>query len=337
MGNESNEPKFIVVAGASAGGLNALAEFVSQLSEDLDAAIFLLLHLSNKGIGDFLIHRFQRHTTMPCHVARNNEPIIKGHIYIAPPDYHLVIKKEKIVLGMGPEENRWRPSINVLFRSAAAAYGEAVIGVILTGMLDDGASGMMAIGKSGGTTLVQDPNEAEFPDMPLSVLNNMTVDYCLPLSQLGFIVYDTIQHKEFKGIKAPPEIEAEAEIAEKAATGIDVIKPLAKGSVYTCPDCGGGLWEIKDGGLHRYRCNIGHAYSESMLLNEQGEHIENTLWVAVRMMEERKDLLKKIGNEEEIKGLGNLATTHFKNAHELEEHIKNLKALLFKNRELNHA
>jgi two-component system chemotaxis response regulator CheB len=272
---------------------------------------------------------------LPCHLAKDAQPIVKGNIYIAPPNYHLLVKKNIIGIADGPEENRWRPSIDVLFRSAAAAYGEAVIGVVLTGLLDDGTSGMLAINKCGGTTIVQDPNEAEYPDMPLSVLNNMEVNYCLPLSQMGFVIFDSIKHKELTGIPIPEEIIAESAIAERTATGIDIIRPLADPSVYTCPDCGGGLWEIKQKGFHRYRCNIGHAYSENDLVKKQTEELEATLWIALRMMEERNSLLKKIGRQELSKGLAQLASGHFKKATELEKHIANLKELIFNNKKSN--
>src|SRR4051812_1420804 len=178
--NGTEEPRFIIVAGASAGGLNALCEFVAQLQEDTDAAIFLVLHLSKVGIGTFLHNKLQQFTQLHCMLAQDNMPIKKGTVYIAPPDYHLIIKKGVMIISNGPQENRWRPSIDVLFRSAAAAYGERVIGVVLTGLLNDGSSGMAAIKKVGGSTIVQDPNEAEYPEMPLSVLSSIEVDYAVP-------------------------------------------------------------------------------------------------------------------------------------------------------------
>ena len=135
------EPKFVVVVGASAGGLNALSEFAAQLKPGMDAAVFIVMHLSRTSISDFLRHRLQPLTQLQCEVATEGATIKKGHIYVAAPNLHLLVKKDKIILGRGPEENRWRPSIDVLFRSAAASYGNHVIGIILTGLLDDGTSG----------------------------------------------------------------------------------------------------------------------------------------------------------------------------------------------------
>src|SRR5205085_2193329 len=143
---------------------------------------------SHKSIGDFLVHRLQASTNYMCVLAKEGTPIAYDTIYIAPPNSHLLVGSDKIVIGQGPEENRWRPSIDALFRSAAAHHGSAVTGIVLTGLLDDGTAGMEAIKRSGGSTIVQDPNEAEFPDMPMSVLNNMEVDYCIRLAEMGDVL-----------------------------------------------------------------------------------------------------------------------------------------------------
>src|SRR5437763_2723940 len=179
------EPRFIIVIGTSAGGITALTELVNQFNSDWDAAFFIVSHLSRKGISDFLVHKLQEHTNLHCERAMEDGSIQKGHIYIAMPNFHMLLKNGLVKLGHGPEENRWRPSIDVLFRSAAAYYNSRVIGIILTGLLDDGTSGMWAIKRSGGSLIVQDPNEAEYPDMPISVLNRMEVDYCVRLGEMG--------------------------------------------------------------------------------------------------------------------------------------------------------
>lgn len=290
-----------------------------------------MLHLSNRAIGDLLVSRLQGYTTLPCLLAKNEQPIRKGHIYIAPPDCHLIIKEGMIKTAQGPEENRWRPSIDVLFRSAAVAYGESVIGIVLTGMLDDGTSGMMAIKKCGGATVVQDPNEAEYPEMPMAVLNAVEVDHCVSLSQMGFIIHETIRSFVPKGIPVAPEVKAEAEIAERTVTGIAHTQALGGAhSLYACPDCGGGLWELQENGTRRYRCHVGHAYSEADLVKKQGEALESTLWVALRMMEERRSLLMRIGDEESRRGLSKLSKSHHERAADLKHHIDVLKGLLFR-------
>ncbi|HEX6180954.1 MAG TPA: chemotaxis protein CheB, partial [Chitinophagaceae bacterium] len=149
-------PKFIVVIGASAGGLDALMQMVHTLQKGLDVAYCIVLHLSRKGIGDFVAHRLKQVTSMNCSLAVNGASIKKDAIYIARPNQHLLVKEGKFILGGGPEENRFRPSIDVLFRSAAVAYSSHAIGIILSGMLDDGTAGMWAIKRSGGTCIAQD-------------------------------------------------------------------------------------------------------------------------------------------------------------------------------------
>jgi two-component system, chemotaxis family, protein-glutamate methylesterase/glutaminase len=322
------EPKHIIVIGTSAGGLTALTELVSQFNPEWDAAYFIVLHLSRKAVGDFLIHRLQQHSKLACKGAADNMPIQRGTIYIGIPNYHLLLKKGTIILGRGPEENRWRPSIDVLFRSAAAAYNSHVTGIILTGLMDDGTSGMWAVKRSGGTCIVQDPNEAEYPDMPLSVLNKMEVDYCVSLSEMGTVLQRIMDIKKVSKIEIPPEIIAEASIAEKMATGLEVVAKVGESSVYSCPDCGGMLTEIKDGPMSRYRCHTGHTYTENDLMLKQSENVEATLWVALRMMEERKNLLGRLEKESRQRGFNRYANEHLRKGEELQLHINKLKELL---------
>src|SRR5438874_13341659 len=214
----SNDRSFVIAIGASAGGLNAISEVVSQFPSDLNAAVFVVLHLSKAAVGDILLTRIQKNSSLPCKIAEDREAIKRGHVYLAPPDSHLLVKKDHIIIGRGPAENRFRPSIDVLFRSAAASHGERVIGIILTGFLNDGTSGMMAIKQSGGHCVVQDPNEAEYPDMPLSVLENIEVDHCVSLKNMGNAIFEIIDNAEEKGISVPPHVMAESKLSEKAAT-----------------------------------------------------------------------------------------------------------------------
>jgi two-component system chemotaxis response regulator CheB len=320
----------IIVIGASAGGLNALIELVSQLDADLHAAIFIVLHLSEQSVGDYLVYQLQPHTSFICKLALDNEMIEDQTIYIAAPGRHLLIKGNETRIGHGPKENRWRPSIDVLFRSAAANHGSSVIGIILTGLLDDGTAGMLAIHKSGGICIVQDPNEAEFPDMPLSVLSNMEVDYCVSLSIMNKTISDSIHKVErSEAFPIPKEVIAEAAISEKVAAGIPAVQQLGQHSVFICPDCGGGLWEITDDKTHRYRCHIGHSYSERDLNKRQAETIESTLWMALRMMEERKNFMVKIARQHKQKGLAKMAALYDKKVDDISFHISRMKEVLF--------
>ena len=323
-------PKFIIVVGTSAGGMNALIEFVSQLTENMDAAFFIVMHLSRTSISDFLVHRLQPHTTLPCEVAKEGSTIETGHIYVAAPNQHLLVKKDNIILGRGPEENRWRPSIDVLFRSAAAAYSTRVIGVVLTGSLDDGTTGMLAIKRSGGTCIVQDPNEAEYPEMPLSVLDNMEVDHCLSLHEMGETIFEiTKSNPEY--IAAPQDVIIESQIAERVVVDYENVKQLGAKSIYACPDCGGGLWDIdkKNGKADRYRCHIGHSYSEKDLVVKQGEILESTLWIALRIMEERRTLLKKMEDDNSKRGLSKMALSYREKGDDIQFHVDRMKDILY--------
>jgi len=324
------QPKFIIVVGTSAGGLNALSELVGQFNADMHVSVFIVMHLSRTSISDFLVHRLQPHSSFTCKVATEGAAIESGHIYIAAPNQHLLVKKDKIILGRGPEENRWRPSIDVLFRSAAAAYSTRTIGIVLTGSLDDGTTGMLAIKRSGGTCIVQDPNEAEYSDMPLSVLNNMEVDHCIPLATMGEAVFGILQTEPIE-TAAPPDVIIESEIAERVVVDYENVRKIGEKSIYACPDCGGGLWSIdkKAGKDDRYRCHIGHSYSENDLVIKQGEILESTLWTALRIMEERRTLLKKMEDDTHKKGLAKMAASYREKGGDIQFHVDKMKEILF--------
>ena len=330
---KNGKPRFAIVIGTSAGGLNALIELVSHFHPGMDAAVFIVMHLSRSSMGDFLVQRLQHHTELTCVVAVDGEITKAGHIYISPANCHLLVKGNKILIGRGPEENRWRPSIDVLFRSAAAEYNTRCIGIVLTGLLDDGTTGMQAIRRSGGTSIVQDPNEAEYPDMPFSVLDSMEVDHCLPLSAIGEIVSEVVQTSPDE-IPAPEDVRIESQIAEKVVVSYDNVKALGEKSIYACPDCGGGLWAINEGGTTagdngRYRCHIGHAYSENDLVIKQEEVFESTLWVALRIMEERRNLLNKLQNDHKRKGLTRAAGEYEQKVENIQRHVDALKDIIY--------
>ncbi|MEJ7611464.1 MAG: chemotaxis protein CheB [Ferruginibacter sp.] len=324
-----SHPKFIVVIGASAGGLNALTEMVQHFQKGLDTAYCIVLHLSRKGIGDYIVHQLSSITDMQCALVKDGAPIEKDNIYVARPNQHMLVKDNKFLLGAGPEENRFRPSVDVLFRSAAVAYSSHAIGIILSGLLDDGTSGMWAIKRSGGTCIVQDPEEAEYPDMPLSVINNMEVDHVATLASMGGLIAASLKEKKGRKKAVPPDVISESKIAEQTAVGIDDVRKLdVVQSIFACPDCGGGLWEARNDIIKRYRCHIGHAYTERDLVLKQAEAAGSTLWVALRMMEERKHLLKKMELDYKKKGYKSLSETNVEKQGEMVRHIETLKNIL---------
>lgn len=326
---EDESPKFIVVIGTSAGGFFALAELISQLDADMDAAFFVVMHLSKKGIGSYLLNQMQEYTSLFCREAEDNLTIKRGTIYFAQPNKHLIVKNNIVKVSCGPEENRWRPSIDVLFRSGAAAYDGATIGIILTGMLDDGAAGMIAIKRCGGTCIVQDPNEAEYPEMPLSVLKEVNVDYCVSLSKMGGTISKIIMTKEVGKTTIPADIIKEVQISEEGVGTITELQELGKSSVFSCPDCGGVLFELKNDPITRYRCHTGHTFSVNDLLTKQNKKVESSLWVAMRSLEERKKLLSQLSEKSRQRGFQRSASDYEERINELQSHVDNLKSILF--------
>jgi two-component system, chemotaxis family, protein-glutamate methylesterase/glutaminase len=332
---ELTRPKFIVVVGASAGGIQSIIELTAQLTEDIDAAVLFVLHLTHLSVGELFIQRLQQMTPFKCKMAEDGELLRRGYLYMAVPDRHLLINDTRVLLGDGPSENRWRPSIDSLFRSAAANHNSRVIGIILTGLMQDGTSGMIAIRKSGGTCIVQDPKEAEYPDMPLSVINNMDVDYCISLAEMGTILREKTSNGTPAAHPVPDQVKAEAAIAERVTVAIDQLPTLGDKSLFSCPDCSGGLWEIKDNDtLVRYRCHTGHVYTQDELVLKQTQSLENTLWVALRMLEERKQLMDKIAEEETHKGWVKSASMKKQKAQDLDVHIERLKQFLFETKKI---
>jgi two-component system chemotaxis response regulator CheB len=281
----------IIVVGTSAGGLETLDHLVGQLSTDLAASIFIVQHMAPHNSGQPLLRRLSRHQAFQPKLAEDGDQFKPGRIYIAPPDSHLLLKEHRVLVTKGARENRYRPGIDPLFRSAAVAHGARVIGVVLTGMLDDGTAGLMAIKRCGGVTVVQDPTDAAYSGMPTSALDNVDVDYCVRVAEMGPLLTTLVvqAHGSSKGV--PSDIRTEAAIAERVLSDVAQVDGLGKQVPYNCPNCGGVLWEIDTPGDKRYRCHTGHSYTGPALLASQSEKIEELLWVSLRMFEERKNLL----------------------------------------------
>ena len=282
----------IIVIGASTGGLEAFKTLVQQFPTDLAAAVFLVWHMSPH-TQSALPAILSKAGKLPASTGVDGEPIHQGRIYLAPPDHHLVLEADHVRLTRAPKENRFRPSIDPLFRSAAYAYGSRVIGVILTGALDDGTAGLWAIKDQGGIAIVQEPQEAQEPSMPRSALQHVQVDHCLPVAEIAPTLLRLV--KESVGEKLERPISAELEIETKIAKqeeGLQVgIMKLGEFSAFTCPECHGALLQIKNGSLTRFRCHTGHAFSSESLLAALAESSENALWNALRALEETMLLL----------------------------------------------
>ncbi len=321
--NKIRNPMPIVV-GASAGGMAALKELVAQFPKDFPEPIFIVNHMGAHTTGEALVKVLNESSSLTCVHAEDEQVFEPGYIYLAPSDQHMLIVKEKILITKGARENRSRPAIDPLFRSAAVAYGNRVIGVILTGYLDDGTSGMMAIKRCGGVCIAQDPDDASYPDMPQSVIANVGADYCLPIAGMGALLSDLVTRELPESEDAPEDIVIEAKIAQRVLSDLPSVEALGEQVPFNCPDCGGVLWEMAEGKLLRYRCHTGHAFTSSALLTQQSVKIEETLWVALRMFEERQNLLVTMSKNESKKSLSSMS----QRATDSQVHIDRIRAML---------
>ena len=284
----------VIVVGTSAGGLEALDQLVGQLPTDLAASIFIVQHMAPDTSGEPLTRRLGRHKAFDAKLAKEGERFKPGRIYIAPPDSHLLLKADRVLVRKGARENRSRPGIDPLFRSAAVAHGRRVIGVVLTGMLDDGTAGLIAIKRCGGVTVVQDPKDAAYPGMPQSAVDNVDVDHCVSIAEMGELLTTLVAKPPGKATRVPSDLRSEATIAERVLSDIGQVESLGHQVPYNCPNCGGVLWEMSTPRVKRYRCHTGHSFTGPTLLASQSEKIEEILWVSLRMFEERKNLLKSM-------------------------------------------
>jgi two-component system chemotaxis response regulator CheB len=237
---------------------------------------------------------------------RDGEPIEQGKIYVAANDHHLLLEDGKAIVKKGPKENRFRPSIDALFRSAAYVYGPRVIGIVLSGLLNDGTSGLWSVKRRGGITIIQEPEDAEYPQMPQNVLEYVEVDHTVPVAEMGALLQTLIQDKAPKKIKLSKEemklLEMEVIVATRDnAFEMGIIK-MGELTPFTCPDCHGALARLVEGNIIRFRCHTGHAFTASTLLAELSKSVEELLWQGMRGMEETNLLLKNI--EKHLRELG---------------------------------
>jgi len=316
----------IIVVGTSAGGLETLDELIGQLPTDLLATMFIVQHMAPANSGDALIRRLGRHQAFRAQLAIEGQRFKSGRIYIAPPDNHLLLKGPTMLVRKGARENRSRPAIDPLFRSAAVAHGARVIGVVLTGMLDDGTAGLTAIKRCGGVTVVQDPADAAYPGMPQSALDNTHVDFCVPVSEMGQLLATLVSRPHGKSKTVPGDIRTEAEIAERVLSDIAQVNGLGSQVPYNCPNCGGVLWEMATPRVKRYRCHTGHSFTGPALLANQSEKIEELLWISLRMFEERKNLLTSLAKNVSHKPL---AKPYLSRIGETQGYIERIRAMLF--------
>jgi two-component system chemotaxis response regulator CheB len=317
----------IVVVGASAGGVEALADLAASLPGNLPAAVFVVLHLPTTGTSA-LPDILRRHGPLPAAHVKDGEAIRPGRIYVAPPDHHVLLRTGHVHLSRGPRENGHRPAIDPLFRSAAREYANRVIGVVLSGALDDGTAGLLAIKSRGGVAAVQDPMDALYPGMPGSALEHVQVDHVVAAAAMGKLLARlTADLAEPPAGPAPTGMRVEVEMEGFSLEAFEGNHP-GRPSGFSCPDCHGVLWQIRDGGLERYRCRVGHAWSPESLLTQQSEALEAALWVALRSLEERAALARRLAEPARSRGHSITATRFEEQAAEAQQAARLVRDLL---------
>jgi two-component system chemotaxis response regulator CheB len=298
----------VIVIGASAGGVSSLIELVKRLPEGLEAALAIAVHVSENS-PSALPAILSRSGPLAATHARDGEPLLHGRIYVAPPGRHLLVKRRIVRAVNGPNENRHRPAVDPLFRTAARAHGRRTIGVVLSGSLDDGTAGLMAVKRHGGAALVQDPEDALFDGMPLSAIENVAVDFTGSVPSLAAELV--------RRTAALTADLTDVDMDDDAAEELDVVE-MDRGtpqpddwgavpSAFTCPDCHGSLFEREDGKLVRFRCRTGHAFSPETLAAGQSQGVETALWIALRTLEENAALLHRLARRAADRGLDRTA------------------------------
>lgn len=294
--NEPGDLRGVVAIGASAGGVEALSRVASGLTADVPYAYLMVLHVP-AGVPSVLARIIDRNGPLPAVAAEDGAALEPGHIYVSVPDRHLLVADHRVVLSQGPTENGHRPAINAMFRSVALIFGPRAIGVLLSGVLDDGVLGLGAIRSRGGTTIGQSPRDALFPAMPANAVGAGVVDRQATAAEIGAVLKE-LSHRELEdpGREPDPALELENRIAMMPPFSTDFAsEKLGPPSGYTCPDCNGSLVSISEG---NFRCQVGHAWTAEALLNAPDDEVDDAMWIALRSLEKAKlarDMANRVG------------------------------------------
>jgi two-component system chemotaxis response regulator CheB len=280
----------LIVVGASVGGVAALLSLVSHLPSNFDTPLLVVLHTGAHP--SILPELLTQRGRMPAAHAVNGEAIQPGRIYVAPPDHHMLVAGERIRLTRGPKEHHTRPSVDPLFLSAALHHGPAVVGVVLSGTLEDGTAGLQAVKACGGVALVQEPSEAQAPGMPRSALRYVQVDHRLPMRALAEQLVALASEPPPPRMQPPPlRLVHEMRLIEGEGNAMENLEAIAQPTPFVCPDCKGGLWQVDGAAPVRYRCHTGHAFTLKTLQQALTETMDEALWTAVRSLQEQTVLL----------------------------------------------
>jgi two-component system, chemotaxis family, protein-glutamate methylesterase/glutaminase len=318
----------IVVVGASAGGIQALLEVTRGLPADFPGTVFVVVHTTPHS-PSVLPNLLERAGRLPAHHARHGESITTGRIYVAPPDCHLLVRAGYVELAHGPRENHARPAVDPLFRSASRAYGSRVTGVILSGALGDGTAGLLSIKSRGGVAIVQDPDEAMVEGMPRSALRLVEVDRVLKAADIApALVRFASEPITPRGVPAMSDEDRAIatirdDILEQASDRRDNELTL-----FTCPDCGGTLWQVDEGPLLRFHCHVGHVFGPEALLGLKSEELEAALWTCVRLLTEKATLTRQLAARTMSNGDGHRVARIEEQAQLDERHARAVRELL---------
>lgn len=329
--------KDIIVVGASSGGIDALKALVSDLPRDLQATIFIALHVAPYSLG-ILPEILECAGQLPATNARDRERFVPGRIYVAPPDHHLLVEPSGFTrITRGPRENRFRPAADPLFRSAARAYGPRVIGVVLTGWLDDGTAGLFAVKERGGTAVVQHPDDSFAPAMPLNAIKRVEIDHIVPLKEIAPLLVRLVESPAAEEGDYPvsDKLETEVKIAKEGNAIESGVMRLGEPSSYACPECHGVLLELKEGSHVRFRCHTGHAYSLDSLLADITEKTEESLWTTIRSLEEGSLFLRQLAEHFSEHHNGTDAETFLKKAREAQRRADLVRQATMSHEELS--
>lgn len=318
----------VIVIGASTGGLSALKQIFAALPADLPAAVFAVLHI---GPGESILPRLLGSvSSLPVVHATDGAQVEAGKVFIAPPDHHLLLEDGHMRLSRTARENHVRPAIDPLFRSAALAYRRNVVGVVLTGNLDDGTVGLQAVKAYGGTAVVQDPADAQAPSMPLSASRYVDTDYSVPLAEIAPTLVSLARNPVGSGtaLHEDKAIEVETLAALNGCNNEEALDKIGIRSTQTCPDCGGTIWTIGDSSPPRFRCHTGHAYTAESMLYAQDDFTEQALWAAIRSLHERHTLLKRLADGAKEHGHAKQAEEYEASAKTAAEHAEVLRQMI---------
>jgi two-component system chemotaxis response regulator CheB len=313
-------PRDIVVIGCSAGGVEALPRIVQQLPPDLGAAIFIVQHMAATAT-PYLVSILARASQLPVVWAEQGGAIEHRRVVVAPPDAHLLLADHHVWLSKAPAESHARPSINKLFRSAAAACGRRVIGVLLTGMLEDGVAGLGAIRDAGGVVIVQDPRDAAYPELPSRALQALEPDRTLPIDAIGSAII-ALTGEDVALASPPRHVALEAELDRQLQVPPEALAALGPQTALACPECHGPMWQLGDEGTRRFRCYLGHVSTARELLTASSQAVETALWSAVRALSDRAITLETLAADADRQGSSQTAESYASRAREARQQVE---------------